>query len=47
MRKHTQKKQKQQVVGAGEMVLWLRALGAPPDYLGLVSSTHMAAHNHL
>ena len=33
--------------GAGEMDRWLRTLCVPPEDPGLISSTHMAAHNCL
>jgi hypothetical protein len=33
--------------GTGEIAQWLRALGALPEGLGLIPSTHMVAHNHL
>jgi hypothetical protein len=34
-------------VSTGKMAQWLRALDALPDNLGLISSTHIAAHNQL
>lgn len=34
-------------VGPGERVQWLTVLGALEEDLELVSSTHMAADNHL
>ena len=35
------------LLGAGEMAQWLRALTAPPEDLGSIPSTHMAAHSCL
>jgi hypothetical protein len=37
---------KRQIVGAGEMAQWLRALTAPPKVLSSNPSNHMVAHNH-
>ena len=33
--------------GAGEMAQWLRAQAVLPEVLSSISSTHMAAYNHL
>lgn len=35
------------ILGAREMAQWLRALVALTEDLGLISSTHMAAHHHV
>lgn len=32
---------------AGEMVQWRRVLVPLPEHLGLIPSSHRAAHNHL
>ena len=34
------------ILGAGEMAQWLRALTVLPEDLGLIPSTHKAAHNY-
>jgi hypothetical protein len=36
-----------QVMGLGEMAQWLRTPAALLEDLGLISSTHIAAHNYL
>lgn len=33
--------------GAEEIAQWLRALDAPPEGVGLIPNTHLAAHNQL
>jgi len=38
---------KENLLGAGEMAQWLRALTAYPEVLSSIPSTHMVAHNHL
>jgi hypothetical protein len=35
------------IIGAGEMVQWLRVLDALPEVLSSTPSNHMVAHNHL
>jgi len=41
------KKKKKKKLGPGEEVQGLKALAVLPEDLGLISSTHMAAHNLL
>jgi hypothetical protein len=38
---------KTDILGAGEMAQWLRALTALPEILSSIPSSHMVAHNHL
>jgi hypothetical protein len=47
--KHTQinKFLKMLTGGAGEMAQWLRALGALPEVLSSIPSTHIVAWDHL
>lgn len=36
---------KKEYFGAEEMTHWLKALAAPPENMGLISSTHMMVHS--
>jgi hypothetical protein len=36
-----------EMIGAGEMAQWLRALTALPEVLSSIPSNHMMDHNHL
>jgi hypothetical protein len=38
---------KENILGAGEMAEWLRALTDLPEVLSSISSNHMVAHSHL